>query len=65
MWKFTDEQFKKLADIMSDIAAISFASVALPAFTDKRSFWGVFLGLSAACIMWLSSLLIIKLANKK
>lgn len=58
--KFEEKQFEKLADIISDIAAIAFASVAVPAFIDRPNPPGALAGLLVAFSFWILSLFIIK-----
>ena len=64
MRRLNSEQFAKLSDIASDIGAIAFASVAIPAFTEKPNYLGASVGLVTAIFFWYWSLKIIKVTKE-
>ncbi len=55
-FKFNEHQLEKLADIASDIALVSLASVVLPAVLDKYDTPKVLLGGFVTIFFWMVSL---------
>lgn len=56
--KLNRRQLDKLSDIFSDLGLVAFASVVVPALFDKLDILRVILGLLAALIFWLVSLIL-------
>ena len=58
--RFTKSQLKKIADIISDIGLIIFASFVIPSVLNQASFLWIFIGLLLTLTLWLISIRIIK-----
>lgn len=58
--KLNDSQIAKLADICSEVAIVSLASIILPAVFDGFNFLRMLFGLVATGLLWISSLWLLK-----
>ncbi|MFH1564284.1 MAG: hypothetical protein ABIC82_00305 [bacterium] len=56
MFRLSDKQVSKLADISSDIAILALASVVLPAILDRYDLFSALIGLWVTLFCWLISI---------
>ena len=63
MWRLTNEQLIKLADIMAEVGMVAFGSAILPSISSLKTVW-IIISLLCAFTFWYFSLLIIKIAKE-
>lgn len=56
----SDAQVQKLADLIGDLGQVMVASIVIPAFFDKGSFFVVVLSVLAATMCWASAIILLK-----
>lgn len=61
--ELNDNQIAKLADVVSDIALVALASVALPAVLERLHIFLAIAGVIAALLLWIMSLWLLKSKN--
>ena len=60
MLRLNDAQLNKLADITSEVAVVSLATVVLPAIFETTSLIAILLGTGVTMFLWILSLWILK-----